>query len=97
MEKLEKLFFFSRDNFVSSTKTSNFAAAKGGERAPCLAPVQLGYGVIGNTTDSGPVILGSSPDIPTMETSTVKLAFFIIQVPCSNKNYHYICTQLEDL
>jgi len=32
-----------------------------------------------------------------METSTVKLAFFIIQVPCSNKNYHYICTQLEDL
>lgn len=25
----------------------------------------LGYGVIGNTTDSGPVILGSSPGIPT--------------------------------
>ena len=25
----------------------------------------LGYGVIGNTTDSGPVILGSSPSTPT--------------------------------
>ena len=25
----------------------------------------LGYGVIGNTTDSGPVIPGSSPGIPT--------------------------------
>ena len=25
----------------------------------------MGYGVIGNTTDSGPVIPGSSPGIPT--------------------------------
>ena len=29
------------------------------------AEIKLGYGVIGNTTDSGPVILGSSPGIPT--------------------------------
>ena len=30
-----------------------------------LAERKLGYGVIGNTTDSGPVIPGSSPGIPT--------------------------------
>ena len=30
----------------------------------------LGYGVIGNTTDSGPVILGSSPGIPTEKNGT---------------------------
>ncbi len=40
---------------------------------------QLGYGVIGNTTDSGPVILGSSPDIPTSENvnSSVDVFYFV--------------------
>ena len=32
-----------------------------------FAERKLGYGVIGNTTDSGPVIPGSSPGIPTQK------------------------------
>ena len=39
----------------------------------------LGYGVIGNTTDSGPVILGSSPGIPTKtKPSEPRLGGFFI-------------------
>ena len=34
-----------------------------------FAERKLGYGVIGNTTDSGPVIPGSSPGIPTEKAS----------------------------
>ena len=41
---------------------------------------RLGYGVIGNTTDSGPVILGSSPSIPTIQPLSSRKAlsgFFV--------------------
>ena len=43
----------------------------------CINIFCLGYGVIGNTTDSGPVILGSSPGIPTVRQSLLKDCFFV--------------------
>ena len=45
-----------------------------------IAETKLGYGVIGNTTDSGPVIPGSSPGIPTnsgASRSTLKPRCFV--------------------
>ena len=45
-----------------------------------IAERELGYGVIGNTTDSGPVIPGSSPGIPTNNggfRSHLKPPFFL--------------------
>ncbi len=36
----------------------------------------LAYGVIGNTTDFGSVILGSSPSRPTKCESQLRLGFF---------------------
>ncbi len=47
----------------SLKKSSTFAPQFRNERSETRV---LGYGVIGNTTDSGPVILGSSPGIPTL-------------------------------
>ena len=47
--------------FGESKKCSNFANAMGLE--PCCE--DIGIWCNGNTTDSGPVILGSSPSIPT--------------------------------
>ena len=49
-------------SFGGKKKTSTFAALFGEREAK---DIKLGYGVIGNTTDSGPVIPGSSPGIPT--------------------------------
>ena len=51
-----------RKSFGGKKKTSTFAALFGDREAK---DIKLGYGVIGNTTDSGPVIPGSSPGIPT--------------------------------
>ena len=53
-------------SFGSKKKTSTFAALFGEREAK---DIKLGYGVIGNTTDSGPVIPGSSPGIPTEKAS----------------------------
>ena len=44
----------------------------------------LGYGVIGNTTDSGPVFPGSSPGTPTKNSARIymcrfSLSFFIVR------------------
>ena len=50
-----------------------------------FAERKLGYGVIGNTTDSGPVIPGSSPGIPTKKMSTSFASFFDFQ-----KGYFFI-------
>ena len=49
--------------FCGLKKSSTFAPQFRNEVADIW---KLGYGVIGNTTDSGPVILGSSPGIPTI-------------------------------
>ena len=43
----------------------------------CARAIRLGYGVIGNTTDSGPVILGSSPSIPTKTFSILAGRLFL--------------------
>ena len=63
------MFFLEKKSakpFVSFQKSATFAShfRKRGT-FPRLAERKLGYGVIGNTTDSGPVIPGSSPGIPT--------------------------------
>ena len=39
----------------------------------------IGIWCNGNTTDSGPVILGSSPSIPTSQRISFRGAFFICQ------------------
>ena len=63
------MFFLKKKSpkhFVSFQKSTTFAShfRKRGTFSR-IAERKLGYGVIGNTTDSGPVIPGSSPGIPT--------------------------------
>lgn len=60
---------------------------------------KLGYGVIGNTTDSGPVILGSSPGIPTIKAklSFLNLAFSLYpkqKIFCHINSLAYICNRI---
>ena len=64
--KIALFYKISPEKFVSSRKSSTFAPAK---RNKGVLKVQIGIGVWcnGNTTDSGPVILGSSPSTPTKE------------------------------
>ena len=62
---------------VGSKKSRTFAPANEKEGIFFACDPSLGYGVIGNTTDSGPVILGSSPDIPTKKHQRNVDAFFI--------------------
>ena len=52
-----------REIFVSIGEVSKFAGVI--ERASRLRLQCLGYGVIGNTADSGPAFPGSSPGTPT--------------------------------
>ena len=40
--------------------------------------IKIGIWCNGNTTDSGPVILGSSPSIPTMRHPYTKGVFFVM-------------------
>ena len=76
------MFFLRKKSpkpFVSFKKSATFASQfrKGGT-FPDIAERKLGYGVIGNTTDSGPVIPGSSPGIPTIKEKafeTIKSLF----------------------
>ena len=64
-------------SFGSKKKTSTFAALFGEREAKTY---KLGYGVIGNTTDSGPVIPGSSPGIPTKKLrSFMTSKFFLVK------------------
>ena len=65
--------------FVSFRKSTTFASQfrKRGSHS-WVAERKLGYGVIGNTTDSGPVIHGSSPCIPTQ----LRLRIFIWSLNC---------------
>ncbi len=72
------MFFQRKKNpkpFVSFRKSTTFASQfERGALFPTLLKEKLGYGVIGNTTDSGPVIPGSSPGIPTTtEASDIHL------------------------
>ena len=57
-EKIAVFYKFSPKSFGSSQKSSTFAPAK----QKCI-----GVWCNGNTTDSGPVILGSSPSTPTQK------------------------------
>ncbi len=63
------MFFLRKKSpkpFVSFKKSTTFASQfREGGTFPDIVERKLGYGVIGNTTDSGPVIPGSSPGIPT--------------------------------
>ncbi|MEY4654948.1 MAG: hypothetical protein RL523_347, partial [Actinomycetota bacterium] len=43
----------------------------------------LGYGVIGNTSDSGSFVLGSSPGIPALGKAKT-LAFIALMGMCEN-------------
>ena len=75
----KKAFFFAK-SFVSNKKMPKFAPAKRKRwHLRSRSKKRLGYGVIGNTTDSGPVILGSSPDIPTRQKTANHLVsgFFV--------------------
>ena len=51
------------------------------ENAKKVVPLQrktsIGIWCNGNTTDSGPVILGSSPSIPTSQRISFEVRFFI--------------------
>ena len=64
-----------RETFVSLGEVSKFAGVI--ERASRLRLQCLGYGVIGNTADSGPAFPGSSPGTPT--------TFIIFQLKCGNE------------
>lgn len=44
---------------------------------------QLGYGVIGNTSDSGSFVLGSSPGIPALGKAKT-LTFIALMGVCEN-------------
>lgn len=65
--------------FVGFKKSSTFASQlrKRGSQ-PQFAEIKLGYGVIGNTTDSGPVIPGSSPGIPTKKDFEISESFLFL-------------------
>ena len=59
---LVKIGYFDKKSpksFVVSRKSTTFAPAK--------VKISIGVWCNGNTTDSGPVILGSSPSTPTKE------------------------------
>ena len=60
---------------------SNFAHANKGTTYTVnhyLATKHIGIWCNGNTTDSGPVILGSSPSIPTEKAYSLRIGFFRI-------------------
>ena len=70
-------FFIEKhgETFVSIGEVSKFAGVI--ERASRLRLQCLGYGVIGNTADSGPAFPGSSPGTPT--------TFIIYKLKCGNE------------
>ena len=62
--KLVKIGYFEKKtpkSFGNSRKSTTFA--------PAFREMTIGVWCNGNTTDSGPVILGSSPSTPTEETA----------------------------
>ena len=72
------LFYKKSDkNFVGFGKSSTFAPAK--RNMVVLMRNDIGVWCNGNTTDSGPVILGSSPSTPTekKEISKRKSLFLV--------------------
>ena len=79
------LFYKKSDkNFVGFGKSSTFAPAK--RNMVVLMRNDIGVWCNGNTTDSGPVILGSSPSTPTEKKrfpSGNLFFLFIIPFPCS--------------
>ena len=79
------LFYKKSDkNLVGYGKSSTFAPAKRNEDV--LICKNIGVWCNGNTTDSGPVILGSSPSTPTEETAKLfvikHLAIFLFHNWC---------------
>ena len=81
---LVKIGYFDKKSpksFVVSRKSTTFAPANRNKGVPKRS--NFGVWCNGNTTDSGPVILGSSPSTPTEEIAKqlgIKLlAFFLFQ------------------
>ena len=60
-------FFYKKNSFSFGKKKKyrTFASAKAREGAPKYIKANFGVWCNGNTTDSGPVILGSNPSTPT--------------------------------
>ena len=54
-----------------------------GSRAKARSKNPLGYGVIGNTSDSGSFVLGSSPGIPALGKAKT-LTFIALMGMCEN-------------
>lgn len=92
------MFFLRKKSpkpFVSFKKSTTFASQfrKGGA-FPDIAERKLGYGVIGNTTDSGPVIPGSSPGIPTSRKKAFE-TFKSLFLYSPKKKFHYFSFLLQ--
>ena len=92
------MFFLRKKSpkpFVSFKKSTTFASQfrKGGT-FPDIAERKLGYGVIGNTTDSGPVIPGSSPGIPTSRKRAFE-TFKSLFLYSPKKKFHYFSFLLQ--
>src|SRR5574344_1077881 len=82
MNKLVYLFFFRKKmcmNVCVLEKSSNFAAEN----------KTLGIWCNGNTTDSGPVIPGSSPGIPTKSLLVYREGFFVFYFDAINPQQSY--------
>lgn len=60
---------------VESKKVCTFALANRGIPVSNIENILIGIWCNGNTTDSGPVILGSSPSIPTKKQTDNGLLF----------------------
>ena len=55
-----------------------------GSRAKARSKNPLGYGVIGNTSDSGSFVLGSSPGTPALTVRLLKSGCFALIGLCEN-------------
>ena len=82
--KLKKNSFFREIILSIQQKHITLQSQTKEEGVFCRMHRQLGYGVIGNTTDSGPVILGSSPDIPTEENVNNSVGVFLFRILLRN-------------
>ena len=75
MEKREKHDFFEkkRQNYLNVTKKLYLCSVK---QKRMTNNINIGLWCNGNTTDSGPVFLGSNPSNPTLKQSLSNGCFF---------------------
>ena len=76
MEKREKHDFFEkkRQNYLNVTKKLYLCSVK---QKRMTNNINIGLWCNGNTTDSGPVFLGSNPSNPTLKQSLSNGCFFV--------------------